>query len=391
MIGRRLKQLRLARNMSLESLAVKMGGMVTKQALSKYENDKARPSPSVLIKLAAALDVKASYLLTEPSFRVEFVAYRKSANLTERERSILKSRIEQAIEDRVHVLDLIGRPYCTNIPVQEFAVEHIEDAEKAAECIRDQWQLGRAPIYNATATLENNSICVMNIESNEDFDGISAIVYDNEDSIKTVVLVTRCGISGERQRLNLTHELGHLLLKVTENVDEERAAFRFGAAFLAPASEIFQEVGEKRALIQLQELLLLKKQFGMSIQALIHRLYDLDIITKSYYEQWFAKINKYGWKRKEPEEWLYAESYWLRSNVLRLVAEGLVSQVEAERILGEKLDLEEPASVIERRAFLKLPLEKRRQILAEQARKTAKHYEAELEQGELVGGDVIEY
>ena len=83
MIGRRLKQLRLARNLSLEALATMMGGMVTKQAIWKYENDKASPSPSVLAKLAGALGVNGSYLLTEPSIRVEFIAYRKSGNLEE--------------------------------------------------------------------------------------------------------------------------------------------------------------------------------------------------------------------------------------------------------------------------------------------------------------------
>lgn len=391
MIGKRLQQLRLARNLSLDALATKMGGIVTRQAIWKYENGKANPSPSVLSKLANALSVNASYILTEPSVKVEFIAYRKSAYLLEKDRQALKSSIEQELENRVQVLDLVGQGDASRIPIKAFPVERIEDTEKAAEKMREKWQLGLDSIQNTTATLEENSICVMEVDANEDFDGISALVYDNEDRLKTAALVTRSGIAGERQRLNLTHELGHLVLEAGEGIDEERAAFRFGAAFLAPAVKIYQEVGEKRALVQLQELLFLKRQFGLSIQALIHRLHDLNIINDSYYSQWFARINRYGWKKKEPEEWDFEESYWLIRNVLRLVAEGIIGKSEAERILGEEIDMEVPASVIERRSFMKLPLEKRRQMLAEQAAKIANYYETSKEWKEIEGGDLIEY
>jgi transcriptional regulator with XRE-family HTH domain len=55
MNGQRLKQLRLARGLSLQQLAEAMGGIVTKQALSKYEQDKDEPSARVLAALSEAL------------------------------------------------------------------------------------------------------------------------------------------------------------------------------------------------------------------------------------------------------------------------------------------------------------------------------------------------
>jgi len=391
MIGQRLQQLRLARGLSLETLAAKMGGIVTKQSLSKYENDKANPSPYVLSRIAEALNINASHFFSEPTIRIEYVAYRKSAYLLEKDRKTLKSRINQALEDRVRILDLTEQSKDTSIPIKEFTVLKIEDAETAAEKMREKWKLGSAPILNTTATIEDNSICVMNIRASDDFDGICAIVYDNEDRVKTAALVTRNEIAGERQRLNLTHELGHLVLNVKNGVDEEKAAFRFGAAFLAPANKIFQEAGRKRALIQLQELLFLKRQFGLSMQALIYRMRDLNVINESYFRQWFARINQCGWKRKEPEEWAFETSNWLQRNVLRLIAEGILSQIEAERIIGEKLELDIPASVIERRAFLKLPLDTRRRILADQASVIVQYYKQNNEWKGVEGGDVIGY
>ncbi|MBI4334106.1 MAG: helix-turn-helix domain-containing protein [Chloroflexi bacterium] len=390
MIGQRLRRLRLSRRLSLESLAATMGGIVTKQALSKYELDRASPSPYILSKLAMALGTNASYFFAEPGIRAEFVAYRKKRRLLDKDKKALKALIEQALEDRVRILELVGQGDGARIPVRHFKVKEIGDAEKAAEELRDKWQLGLGPIQNAVSTLEDNLLSVLGIEANEDFDGISAIVYDKEDNVKTVALVTRCGIAGERQRLNLTHELGHLVLDIGEDVDEEKAAFRFGAAFLAPAPKIFQEVGRKRALVQLPELLLLKRQFGLSIQALVHRLHDLKIITDSYYQEWFMKINRYGWRKQEPEEWPFEQSPWLKRNILRLIAEGLMTQADAERILGEKVELERPTSVTERRAFLKLPVEKRREILSQQASNVARFYAEDREWPELEGGDLVE-
>ena len=73
---------------------------------------------------------------------------------------------------------------------------------------------------------------------------------DSDKNVMAVAIATRRGTSGDRYRLNVAHELGHLMLKLSEDVDAEKAAFRFGAAFLAPAEELRREVGEKRSLIE---------------------------------------------------------------------------------------------------------------------------------------------
>jgi Zn-dependent peptidase ImmA (M78 family)/DNA-binding XRE family transcriptional regulator len=391
MIGQRLRQLRLSRNLTLEALAAEMGGIVTKQALFKYEHDQAQPSPIVLSKLAAALGVKSTHLFSRPMLRTEFIAYRKGSALTKKNENMVKALVEQALEDRIHVQELLGQSNSFMLPIKQLQVQQIEDTETAAVDLRNRWKLGFDPITNVTITLEDHLLCVLDVEASEKFDGISAITYDEENRLRAAAIVTRRGTPGERQRLNLTHELGHLVLNVSDDIDEEKAAFRFGAAFLAPAEKLLQEVGPKRSLIQPEELLLLKKKFGISIQALLYRLRDLAIITESYYRQWCININRIGWKKREPLELQNEEAQWLRRNVLRLIAEGLISSADAERILKKKLELEQPASIVERRAFLKLPLEKRRQILAEQAKKMAKYYEQNSEWRDIEGSDVIEF
>jgi len=53
--GIRLRAARKMAGMSMEDLAVKLGGRVTKQAISKYETGQMMPSPDVLEKLVEVL------------------------------------------------------------------------------------------------------------------------------------------------------------------------------------------------------------------------------------------------------------------------------------------------------------------------------------------------
>ena len=129
----------------------------------------------------------------------------------------------------------------------------------------------------------------------------------------------------------------------------------------------------------------------MSVQALVRRLFDLDIISDGYYRQWMMLINSLKWKRKEPGELEPERPQWLRQTALRAYAEGLITREEVERLLGESLDIEEPLTLIERRAFMKLPLEERRRILSEQAEKLKSHYSEGAERSDLQSGDFVEY
>lgn len=391
MLSDRLKQLRLARGLSLDELAAQMGGIVTKQALSKYELGTARPSPVVLNKLAAVLGVKAAHFWAEPSVDVEFVAYRRKSSLPKREQEKVKSLVIRTLEERLKLLSLINHVESTEIPVRHWKVKKLEDAEDAASQLREQWELGIDPISSLVGTLETHRIQVIEIDADERFDGIAAVATERgEKSVIGAAVVTRRGVPGDRQRLNLAHELGHLVLKISDTVHEEKAAFRFGAAFLAPADAIRKEVGACRTLVHAQELLLLKQRYGMSIQAVLHRLHDLGIITDSHYKQWCMDINRLGWRRKEPGELPPEQPQWFRQQVLRLLTERVITKETAETVLGEPVDEETPLSLVERRAFMKLPLAERRRLMKAQAEKLLSSYEEDSERQEWQGGDIVE-
>lgn len=375
----------------MDALVAEMGGIVTKQALSKYERGKIKPSHVVLNKLAAALGVKSSYLWREPEIDVRFIAYRKGSGLRRKEQAKVECLVSHTLEERVRLQELTQQFDGSDLPLQSLQVTKLEDADSAAKVLRDKWNLGFDPIASVVGMLEDHLIHVLEIEASGKFDGISAIAYDAEQRVVASSVVTRLGVAGERQRLNLVHELGHIVLDVDKNVDEEKAAFRFATSFLAPEETLFREIGKKRVFIQTEELLMLKKRLGMSIQALLYRLRDLKIITESYYKQWCININRLGWRKREPLELLPEQPQWLRRIILRTVGEELLTWKEAEKMLGETMRSEQTFSFVKRRAFMKLPLEERRRVMAEQAEKMEAYYKRDGRREKFQGGDIVEY
>lgn len=390
-LHQRLRQTRQARGLSLEALAVEMSGMVTKQALSKYEQGKTHPSPKVLNRLATVLGVKAVELHSEPEIEIEFVAYRKLSKLPKRDQQHIEGVVHLNLEKRCRLQALTHPGSRVNLPVLGLSIESIEETEAMANQLRSRWNLGLDPIASLIGVLEDHGIHVLHVDAKKGFDGLSAVAYGADRDVMAAAVVSSNGVSGEQQRLNLAHELGHLVLKVPEGLDEEKAAFRFGAAFLAPADLVYEEVGTKRTSIDEAELRVLKQKFGLSLQAILYRLMDLGIITKSYHQSWCISINKRGWKRQEPDELLPERPQWLRQNVLRALAEQLMTQEEAENILQEPIVVEQPQSLISRRDFMKLPLAERQRILADQADAMVEYYETESEWRELQGGDFFDY
>jgi transcriptional regulator with XRE-family HTH domain len=380
--GDRIRQLRLAKGMTQADLAEATGDLVSKQMVSRYERGESRPSPSVLEGLAEAFEVRAADLFREPVAEVTFDAYRKYKRLGKRKQEQIERRVERGLERRIRLQDLLGQIREAPIPSREWEVANPEDAEEAAEALRERWQLGLAPIANVTEVLEDHRVHVIRISGFDDFDGLSARAT-GEGELLAAAVVYGGGRAGERQRLTLAHELAHLVLDTeslpaenTDEFDEEDAVFRMGAAFLAPRDPLLRDVGRERQSIQLQELLLLKEEYGMSMQALLYRLRDLEVISEYHHRQWSIEINRQGWRTSEPEELPPERPKWLRRSTYRAYSEGLISEEKAKQILGESPDGEESSPTLtQRRSLMELPVEERRQVLAKQAEEMKGHYE----------------
>jgi Zn-dependent peptidase ImmA (M78 family)/DNA-binding XRE family transcriptional regulator len=386
----RIKQFRLARGYSLDQLASAMGGIVTKQSLSKYERGLSMPSAHVSNRLAGALEVKAMRLWAEPALSVRFVAFRKRSTLPAKAQTAIQALAMEKLEERTHLQE-----YCFavpfEVPIEKYGVTSEEEAEEAASKVRDLWKLGVDPIANVTAVLEDHLVHVIEVDAPEKFDGISAVAETEDGEAKAAAVVSRTACPGDRQRLSLAHELGHLVMKLSKKVDEEKAAFRFAGAFLAPRASLQREVGERRTTVRIEELLILKQRFGMSMQALLRRMCDLEIITATTYKWACVHLSRLGYRKNEPQPIRREVSEWLRQAGLRCWAEGFITRQEAEHLVGQRLNEEESPTSLRRRAFLKLSLEERRRILEEQATQMQKSYETDDSWRQIQEGDIVEH
>ena len=391
MLEERLRRFRVVRGMSLKDLAAAIEGSVSAQTLLKYERGELQPTAATLNQIASVLGVKSAQLWGEPPCHVEWIAFRKRARLGKREQERIQSFVAEEFEKRVQLQEQIDEGNTVELPVLKATVRNLDDAEEAAISLRDTLKLGIDPIANLIDVLEDHYIHIIEVAADEAFDGISALARDSDDKPLAAAIATRSGVPGDRQRLNIAHELGHLILELCEDVDPEKAAFRFGAAFLAPAEQLRRDVGGKRSRIQRKELFYLKRRYGMSIQAMLFRLRDLRIITNAYYKNWCIQVNKFGWKKHEPIEIPSEKPSRFYQQVLRALSEELITEMEAEQLLNRPMESSANQSLSERRQFLKLPKKERDRILREQAEEMADFYEHDTEWREWEGGPILEY
>ena len=390
MLGERLKRFRIARGMSLTDLETAIDRFVSSSTLSKYEKGTGQPSAKTLNRIAAALGIKSAQLWGEPPCHVELIAFRKQTALGTREQERIKATVAEEIEKRVWLQEQILEQNTLELPIFGITVQKLDNVEEAAHTFRETLNLGMGPISNLISILENHGIYIVEVDASESFDGISAVARDGHDKVIAAVIAIRSDVPGARQRLNITHELGHLVLDINENLDPEKAAFRFGAAFLAPAEQLRKDVGQKRKRFNKKQLFKLKKRYGMSIQAILYRLKDLQIITEMDYEKWCIDINKWGWKKIEPIDIPPEKPQRFHQQVYHALAEGLITENDVERLLNQIGQTSPDKSLSVRRQFLALPKKERHRILSEQAEAMKDFYQNDTEWQEWEGGTFVE-
>ncbi|WP_201786460.1 helix-turn-helix domain-containing protein [Neomoorella mulderi] len=235
----------------MRELANRVG--VSPQAISKYEGGLDIPSSGVLLRLAEALGVKVEYFFRTRRVNLSVPAYRKNSALRRKQEQTVLAQIQGWLERYLEIEAL----FPPGDAVRGFVLPEgvnpritvLEEAERVAEELRAAWQLGLASIENLTELLEDKGIKVGLVDGVDGFDACTFMMEDN-----TPVIVMRRSLAGDRQRFNLAHELGHIILRPEKGASAEKAAHRFAGAFLVPALAARRELGEQRQALSLYEL-----------------------------------------------------------------------------------------------------------------------------------------
>ena len=257
MLGQRLRQARLAAGLSLEGLAAKLDPPMTKQALSKYETGASQPPPRRLADLASALHVRTSNLLMEQNADIKWLAYRKHSTLSKARREQVTAIAMQRLEDELRMRELFHQGQWHDL-IGPIHVQSLSECEYAAVAVRMHWDLGFRPVVNLLELIEERGGVVITWSEAWGWDGLSGWAG------QMPVLVLNRAFSTDRLRFNAAHEIGHLVMVPTgSESQDEQFAMRFAAAFLVPAEAARRELGSRRTSLDIDELGLLKKRWGI--------------------------------------------------------------------------------------------------------------------------------
>jgi Zn-dependent peptidase ImmA (M78 family)/DNA-binding XRE family transcriptional regulator len=339
MIGKRLKLARAAAGLSLRGLAEKIGNRVSAQQIGKYERDEDVPSSGVLIALGEALGVPLDYLVGDQEMVLDGVEFRKKQITSKKEEAQVQAQALHLIERYLMVEEILGLPSAEWDKPREapFPVRELADAELAAQNLRTHWDIGIAPIPNLVELLEERGIKVLVVDSKENIDGLAAqVLRGNREPIRVMVICR--GIHGERQRFNLAHELGHMVMEVEgDEKFHEKGAHRFAGAFLMPAEALWSNVGRHRSSIGWGELFALKQLFGASVQAIVYRCGDLGIFPGSLTQRLFREFSQLGYRSApdyEPHHLREEKPERFDRLCYRALAEAAISEPKTAELLN---------------------------------------------------------
>jgi Zn-dependent peptidase ImmA (M78 family)/transcriptional regulator with XRE-family HTH domain len=330
-IGERIKAARMNAGLSQQVLAERMG--LSKMAISKYETGAVVPKSGVLITLSKAMGVEVEYFFRTTSVKISKPEYRCRKGLAVKEEAKILGKTSDWLERYLTVEEITGASRPLALPSREnYLVTTVDEIEEMAIQLRAEWNLGLDPIENVMDVLEQRGIKVGIIEASDKFDALT-LWYDNEHP----VIIVNKRFSGDRQRFSLAHELGHLILSITGDIDEENAAYRFAGAFLVPRSMAYLELGERRHMLDFRELYVLKHKYGMSMGAWIRRAKDLGIITESAAKRHWMQIRAQGWHKLEPWKQVPAEfPTQMKLLLFRAMSEHKISQSRFAELLGDE-------------------------------------------------------
>lgn len=327
-IGERIRYGRIKAGLSLRELGEKLG--ITQTALNNYEKGITTPDSPRLIQLAKVLDLPIEYFFRqEPITSLQPLAFRKKVTLKQKELNKIIEDTRDWLERFVTIEAIIDEKREVDLP-SAIHISRPEDIEDAAVRLRRYWNLGLDPIENLMDILEDHGIKIGLVDAPDAFVGMTIKVNDEYP-----VIVVNRNISGDRQRLTIAHEIGHLVLDVAPDIDEDRLYHRFAGAFLFPKDQVRRELGDDRKRIGIEELCILKQRYGLSMMAILYRAYENGYISPASFRKIHITFRKNKWHRVEPmKPYLPEEPSSMNLMIMRAYSEGIISRGRANEIFG---------------------------------------------------------
>lgn len=331
--GSRLTLARHLAGLRKSELATRMEKSAT--AVAAWESGAKRPTVATVAQLALSLSVDPGFfavrpddvtaLRTTPHFR----SLRSTSQLG-RDQAMAYGQLAVDIAANLERHVEFPEP---DVPAQPVSIDGLDDGgpELAARLVREQWGLGEGPVGHLVRLLETHGVLVV-------FSPVqtaSVDAYSFAGRLRPVVVLNPIKRDYYRQRFDVAHELGHLVMHTDaepggRTVEEQ--AHRFASELLMPAAQIRDLLPATMGGHPWRTLGQLKEQWGVSMQALLYRARQLGRLGEVSYRNAMTTISSRGWRRDEPGRMTTIEQPSLLPKALELLAqEGIDEHILIEQ------------------------------------------------------------
>lgn len=319
--GAKLRIARLLNGWTKADLADRL--QVSRQFIHTLEIGDKSASQELIAALSLLLKVQPAFFF-EPlptEVREEECHFRSRKSMPDKVADQIISH-GTALELVVRLLDQTLSLPVVNFPSIE--VHSDEDIEEAAIGCRQLWKLGMGPIASMCRVLESAGAVVTFFQGDRhEVDALSMA------RARPLVIRNVFKTSPGRQRFDLAHECGHLVIHqgvATGDDVTESQANRFASAFLMPKATFAHEFPVMPARIDWQIIYSLKVRWRVSARAIIRRAYDIGLLNAVQYAAGNRFLSQSGQSKVERfDERIPMEEPELLRSAISAYAEGFSS------------------------------------------------------------------
>jgi len=290
--GERIKQARELNGLTQSELAEQVG--CNQSAIAHFENNRTFPSNDILKTIADITGVLPNFFEREPmhDFSLGSLSYRSRRSLSKKEEAKAYQYASTMYEQAKHLSKKLSLPLLHFPRISERPTLSARVARASLGLAPDK------PISHLLNTFEyNGGLAFATPFPLLKIDAFS--LWANLDIDRPIIIVS-CNIPGDRMRFSVAHEIGHLVMHTAPKgtmIAMEKEANSFAAEFLMPEDAIRNELVTPVTLTSIAQL---KPKWGVSMQALIYRAHNLEIITDRQYRYLFEQLSARGWRTREP-------------------------------------------------------------------------------------------
>ncbi|MGG5318781.1 helix-turn-helix domain-containing protein [Enterococcus sp. AZ072] len=314
--GEQLQNVRELKGLSRKDLAELVN--VSEQAIWQYENQYTVPKFEIVNEFKRIFSVKPQFFYSKPFTKnistIEHIAYR-----AEDRESRKKAKMETTYLDFVSHF-IFEFEFSVDVP-QRSIYSLREASEKlyynGDSKVTDKKSILQHLAENARSTLDiqNNRDLLYKLEMS----GISILEKNMGSHIdaystwtkeeRPFIILGNIKKSSVRRNFDLAHELGHLLMHRLIDMDSlskdehkviEKEANDFASYFLIPEEEFVKDFKQIKKKSNPYSYVEMKMKYMVSIIALEYRAYKLGLLSYEENRYFYASLNKYKMRQKEP-------------------------------------------------------------------------------------------